>query len=86
MPWPSSERLRPSRIGSIVQIPNPMRTRSGMKLPRVWYTVRPSTRKVAVDLLTDRRDRQAHRAPAPSVQGGGGVLEVPSGKDDMHGI
>jgi SAM-dependent methyltransferase len=24
MPWPSSERLRPSRIGSIVQIPNPI--------------------------------------------------------------
>jgi hypothetical protein len=46
----------------------------------------PSTRKVAVDLLTDRRDRQARRAPAPSVRGGGGILEVPSGEDDMHGI
>src|SRR4051794_18291611 len=32
MPCPSSERLRPSRIGSIVQIPNPMRARSGIKV------------------------------------------------------
>jgi para-nitrobenzyl esterase len=51
MPCPSSERLRPSRTGSMVQIPNPMRTRSGMKVPWVWYTVRPSTRHAAVELL-----------------------------------
>jgi hypothetical protein len=35
MPCPSSERLRPFRIGSIVQIPNPMATRWGMKVPPV---------------------------------------------------
>ena len=34
MPCPSSERLRPSRIGSMVQIPNPIRARSGITVPR----------------------------------------------------
>jgi hypothetical protein len=51
MPCPSSERLRPSRIGSIVQIPNPMPARSGINVPWASYTVRPSTRQAAVDLL-----------------------------------
>ena len=51
MPCPPSERLQPSRIGSIVQVPNPMRARSGIKVPWASYTVRPSTRQAAVDLL-----------------------------------
>jgi hypothetical protein len=39
MPCPSSERPRPSRIGSIVQIPNPICARSGMKVPWVVHPV-----------------------------------------------
>jgi hypothetical protein len=47
-PCPSTERL--SRAGSIVQIPTPIRARSGI---RVWasYTLWPSTCQVAVDPL-----------------------------------
>ena len=69
MPCPLSERLRPSRIGCIVQIPNPIWACSGIKVPWASYTVRPSTRQAAVDLL--RSSMISHRAKPGEV-----VVEV----------
>ncbi len=41
----------PAATHLIVQIPNPRRARSGMKVPWASYTVWPSTRHAAVDVL-----------------------------------